>query len=83
MTLNAIGFNLARALGPAVGGAVVAACGTEAAFLLNGVAALALVAVLLSWRRRLPKDDLPRERLGARWPPACATSARRRPCARS
>jgi MFS family permease len=63
VTLNAVGFNLARAVGPAVGGAVVASFGTEAAFLLNGVAALALVAVLLAWRRRLPKDDLPRERL--------------------
>ena len=61
--MNAIGFNLARAAGPAVGGAVVAAWGTEAAFLLNGVAALALVVVLLFWRRRLPADDLPRERL--------------------
>ena len=44
---------------------MVAAFGTEAAFLLNGVAALALVAVLLFWRRQLPKDDLPRERLGS------------------
>jgi len=65
VTLNAIGFNLARALGPAVGGAVVAAFGTQAAFLLNGGAALALVAVLLFWRRQLPKDELPRERLGS------------------
>ena len=65
VTLNAIGFNLARALGPAVGGAVVASFGTEAAFLLNGIAALALVGVLLFWRRQLPKDDLPRERLGS------------------
>ena len=65
VTLNAIGFNLARAVGPAVGGAVVAALGTDAAFLLNGIAALALVAVLLAWRRQLPPDDLPRERLGS------------------
>ena len=65
VTLNAIGFNLARAFGPAVGGAVVAAYGTQAAFLLNGFAALALVAVLLFWRRELPKDELPRERLGS------------------
>ena len=63
VTLNAIGFNLARAVGPAVGGAVVAGFGTEAAFLLNGITALALVLVLLAWRRQLPKDDLPRERL--------------------
>ncbi|MEK0085383.1 MFS transporter [Benzoatithermus flavus] len=65
VTLNAIGFNLARALGPAVGGAVVAAYGTEAAFIVNAVGALALVAVLLFWRRELPPDDLPRERLGS------------------
>lgn len=64
VTLNAIGFNLARAFGPAVGGAVVAAYGSQAAFLLNGISALALVVVLLFWRRQLPKDDLPRERLG-------------------
>lgn len=64
VTLNAIGFNLARAFGPAVGGAVVAAYGSQAAFLLNGFSALALVVVLLFWRRQLPKDDLPRERLG-------------------
>lgn len=65
VTLNAIGFNLARALGPALGGAVVAAYGTEAAFLANAMAALALVVVLLFWRRPLPADDLPRERLGS------------------
>src|SRR5687768_1968612 len=52
VTLNAIGFNLARALGPAVGGAVVAAYGTKAAFVANAFAALALVAVLLFWRRQ-------------------------------
>jgi MFS family permease len=65
VTLNAIGFNLARALGPAVGGAVVAAYGTEAAFGVNAAGALALVVVLLAWRRELPPDDLPRERLGS------------------
>lgn len=65
VTLNAIGFNLARALGPAAGGVVVAAYGTEAAFLVNAVAALALVAALLFWRRKLPADDLPRERLAS------------------
>jgi predicted MFS family arabinose efflux permease len=65
VTLNAIGFNLARALGPALGGVVVAAYGTGAAFTANAVAALALVAVLLSWRRQIPTDDLPRERLAS------------------
>lgn len=65
VTLNAIGFNLARALGPAVGGVVVAAYGPEAAFGLNTAAALALAVVLLSWRRAPARGELPRERLGS------------------
>lgn len=65
VTLNAIGFNLARALGPAVGGLVVALYGTQAAFAVNALAALALAAVLLFWRRQIPADDLPRERLAS------------------
>ncbi|MFO1075753.1 MAG: MFS transporter [Geminicoccaceae bacterium] len=63
VTLNAIGFNLARAFGPAVGGVVVAFLGVEAAFAVNMVAALALAAVLLGWRRQRPRRDLPPERL--------------------
>lgn len=65
VTLNAISFNLARAIGPAVGGVVVAAYGTEVAFIINAAAALALAAVLLAWRRQIPADDLPRERLAS------------------
>jgi MFS family permease len=65
VTLNAIGFNLARALGPAVGGVVVAAYGAQAAFALNTLAALALAGVLLFWRRAPVGDELPRERLSS------------------
>jgi len=65
VTLNAIGFNLARALGPAIGGVVVAAYGAEAAFAVNTLAALALAVVLLFWRRAPAKDELPRERLSS------------------
>ncbi|MBD0273501.1 MAG: MFS transporter, partial [Acetobacteraceae bacterium] len=35
VALNGIGFNLARALGPAIGGFAIAAAGPEAAFALN------------------------------------------------
>lgn len=65
VTLNAIAFNMARALGPAVGGMVVASLGAEAAFYFNAAATLALVIVLLGWRREALKDDLPRERIGS------------------
>ena len=63
VTLNAIGFNLARAFGPAVGGVVVALLGVEAAFAVNMAAALVLVAVLLAWHRAPSRRDLPPERL--------------------
>jgi MFS family permease len=64
VTLNAIAFNMARAIGPAVGGVLIAAFGPEAAFLTNAVSSLALIVALLVWGRERPKDDLPRERLG-------------------
>ena len=65
VTLNAVANNAARALGPAVGGIVIALAGASAAFYLNAVATLALVGVLLWWRREIPVDDLPRERIGS------------------
>ena len=65
VTLNAIAMNFARAVGPAVGGAVVAAAGAGAAFYLNAAFTLALAGALLWWRREVPADDLPRERVGS------------------
>jgi MFS family permease len=65
VTLNAIAMNIARAVGPAVGGGVVAAAGAGAAFYLNAASTLALAGALLWWRREVPADDLPRERVGS------------------
>jgi MFS family permease len=65
VTLNAVANNAARALGPAIGGVVVAFAGADAAFYLNAAATLVLVGVLLRWRRPVPPDDLPREHLGS------------------
>lgn len=64
VTLNAIAFNMARAVGPALGGLLVAAYGAEAAFAVNAVSSFAMIAAMLAWRRELPRADLPRERLG-------------------
>ncbi|WP_188898745.1 MFS transporter [Caldovatus sediminis] len=66
IALNGIGFNLARAVGPALGGFVIAALGVAAAFALNAVTFLALIAALLAWRRPRPSAVLPKEHfLGA------------------
>jgi MFS family permease len=66
VALNSVGFNVARAVGPALGGLVVAAVGSGVAFLLNAVSFLGVLLVLYSWRRRQHESLLPTERvLGA------------------
>jgi MFS family permease len=65
VTLNAIAMNFARAVGPAVGGAVIAAAGAGAAFYLNAACTLVLAGALLWWPHEVPSDDLPRERVGS------------------
>jgi MFS family permease len=56
VSLNAAGINVARLIGPAVGGVVLATFGATACFSLNAVSFLALVWVL--WR--LPESRAPR-----------------------
>jgi MFS family permease/quinol monooxygenase YgiN len=66
VALNSAGFNVSRAVGPALGGLVVGLLGAGWAFALNAVSFLAVVAVLLKWERRPPSSTLPGERfLGA------------------
>jgi MFS family permease len=57
VALNSVGFNIGRAVGPAIGGLLVAAAGPAAVFGLNAVSYLGVLAVLWRWRRR-PQDDL-------------------------
>jgi MFS family permease len=57
VALNSVGFNIGRAVGPAIGGLVVAAAGPAAVFGLNAVSYLGVLAVLWRWRRR-PQDNL-------------------------
>lgn len=61
--LNSVSFNVTRSVGPAIGGAIVAAAGAAAAFAVNAVSYLGLIAVLWRWRPDLPPSTLPRERL--------------------
>jgi len=61
---NAVGFNLARSLGPAVGGVIVAAVGAASAFIVNAVSYLGIIATLLWWRPARVRSELPPEPLG-------------------
>src|SRR5215475_1871848 len=51
VALNSAGFNVARAVGPAVGGAVVAASGSGSSFLLNAASFFGVILFLYRWKR--------------------------------
>ena len=63
VALNSVGFNIARSVGPALGGLVVAGAGPGPAFLLNAVSFLGVVFALYRWDRDVPASPLPAERL--------------------
>ncbi|MES2496988.1 MAG: MFS transporter [Pseudomonadota bacterium] len=63
VALNSMAFNTARTAGPAIGGAIVAAAGAAAAFLVNTLSYIGLIIVLLRWRRPETPRLLPREGL--------------------
>lgn len=61
ISLNILGFQLARTVGPALGGLIVGAAGPEAAFGVNACSFIALLLVLLKWRRPSDESPLPPE----------------------
>lgn len=65
ITLNSMGFNIARSVGPAVGGIIVATAGAFAAFAFNAVSYIGLVFILARWRPAVPPRVLPPEPLTA------------------
>jgi len=62
--LNSAGFNFARSVGPAIGGAIVASAGAAVAFVINAMSYVALIAVLARWHPNRPERLLPRETMG-------------------
>ena len=69
VSLNSAGFNLARAVGPALGGLAIAVfahavTGAAWTFLLNSLSFLGVILVLYRWKRNpLFKSALPAERI--------------------
>ena len=51
VALNSVGFNVARAFGPALGGLVIAAAGSGVAFLLNAASFFGVIFFLYRWKR--------------------------------
>ena len=62
---NSVGVNISRAIGPALGGATIAAFGIVSPFWINAIANLGVLGALLWWRPpNASNTALPPERLG-------------------
>lgn len=65
VALNSIGINIARSLGPAIGGLIVAQLGPSWAFGLNALSFAAMLIVLTRWTPDAAASTLPPEGFGA------------------
>ncbi|HYA37594.1 MAG TPA: MFS transporter [Candidatus Methylomirabilis sp.] len=63
VSLNSISINLARSVGPAIGGLVIALAGTGWTFVLNAVSFCGVILALYRWRRPHRESVLPAERV--------------------
>ena len=63
MALSSISMNIARSVGPALGGVVVAQAGPPWAFAFNAVSFAGMLAVLWVWKRPPDPGRLPPEHL--------------------
>jgi predicted MFS family arabinose efflux permease len=68
IALNSAAYNVARALGPAVGGVVLSALGAPGSFAVNGATFGAVILVLLGYRA--PRAERERARETSARPPA-------------
>jgi MFS family permease len=63
VALSSISFNIARAVGPALGGVVVATVGPGICFLINATSFLGVLAVIYRWQRPRRASAMPAERV--------------------
>jgi MFS family permease len=75
ISLNSISFNLARSVGPALGGVLISIWNVSLAFAINAVSYIAMIAVLFRWRPEPravePRPILPTIAVGLKF---CSTS---------
>jgi MFS family permease len=66
ISANSVGYSLSRAVGPALGGIVIAALGISVPFWIFWASNVGIVAALLWWRSpRKGAEGLPAERLSS------------------
>jgi MFS family permease len=65
VAINSMGINVSRAVGPALGGLLVALYGPSLAFALNALSFAGIITILLRWRRTPAAAPLPAERFAS------------------
>ncbi|MBS1186389.1 MAG: transporter [Burkholderiaceae bacterium] len=63
VSLNSVGVNVSRAVGPALAGLIIAATGPGVVFVLNAISFGAVIVALYGWHRKTTDGELPAERL--------------------
>ena len=61
VALNSLGFNLARSVGPMIGGAIVSAVGAFMAFAISALSNVGMLLVLAFWKGKPEPRQLPPE----------------------
>ena len=64
ISLGAVNQNLARAVGPAIGGILLAATSAGTVFLINAATFIAVIAVVAWWKSTRSVSAIPREHVG-------------------
>ena len=65
VALNSIAINIARSVGPAIAGMIVAAAGSGAVFVANACFYTVVLFLVIRWKRNVPQSTLPAEHLFA------------------
>lgn len=65
ISANGIGINIARAIGPAIGGVLIGTLGIASPFLLNAISFLGVIAVFVLWHPTWKPSLLPAEHLAS------------------
>lgn len=63
VALNSIAINIARSVGPAIAGIIVAAAGSGAVFLTNATFYAIVTFLTIRWKRNVAQSELPSEHL--------------------
>ena len=63
-SLGSVSQNAARAIGPAIGGLVVALSGPAAVFAINAISFAGIIGALATWKRPKPAVTMEREHVG-------------------